>query len=102
VLQAISYFNAYIATMEGTAPPDSILKVIAMVALVMASKMNEDSQLDLGDVAASLPMANSLQLVMKIERHMLVSLNFRLNRPTSLDFLLHFAAIASEIRDREQ
>lgn len=85
--------------MEGTAPPDSILNVIAMVALVMSAKMNEDSQLDLGDVAASLPMVNSMQLVMKIERHMLVSLNYRLNRPTSLDFLLHFAAIASEIQE---
>ena len=69
-----------------------------MVALVMSAKMNEDNQLDLQDCAASLPMENSLQLVIKIEKHMLVNLNFRLNRPTSLDFLLHFAAIASEIR----
>ena len=57
--------------------------------------------MDLGDVAATLPMANSLQLVMKIERHMLASLNYRLNRPTSLDFLLHFAAIATEIQEVE-
>ena len=57
--------------------------------------------MDLGDVAATLPMTNSLQLVMKIERHMLASLNYRLNRPTSLDFLLHFAAIASEIQEAE-
>ena len=32
---------------------------------------------------------------------MLASLNYRLNRPTSLDFLLHFAAIASEIQEAE-
>ena len=97
-MQAICYFDAYLDNLDGPLPSDSILKVIAMVSLVISAKMNEDEQLNLLDVAASLPMENAEQLVMKIERHMLVSLNYRLNRPTSLDFLLHFAAIASEIQ----
>jgi hypothetical protein len=87
------YLEAYLA-LNANAQPE-FLTEIAIVALELAIKNNEDSVLSFADCLKLLKdqgsLAFTLPMLLNLERHMLMTLGFRTNLPTSFDFLIQYA-----------
>lgn len=117
ILQAISFFECYIA--KNKHDFTDYLRELGLIALVLAIKNNEDKVLSLKEclvvmkqnifaqplVGSSEFLKNSnkqefsLEMFAKLEQHMLLLLNFRLNVPTTFDFVLMFAHKVFEPQD---
>ena len=118
ILQAITYLECYLAKNNNAMP--FFLREIALIALEIAIKNNEDKVLSLEECVYMIDKigvsANSelnatknsggsgssnsssgkiekfnVQMFAALERHMLLLLRFKVNIPTALDFALFFA-----------
>ena len=73
-----------------TIRPDFV-RIISAVALEISSKLNEELILKLEDISNLFDRKFSVAMLTKLEQHIVLLNNFRLNVVTPLDFCLHFA-----------
>jgi hypothetical protein len=62
-------------------------KLVAITSIVLSVKMNEDRMLSLSEAAKQCDYVYGPEMIEKMEKVILLKLNFRTNIPTALDFL---------------
>lgn len=69
---------------------DCLLRLIAVAAVLVAVKLNEDRLLSLQQCAKDCNFEYSPEMIIKTERLLLVYLNFKMDYPTAIDFAQYF------------
>ena len=70
--------------------------LIAMTALILSVKMNEDKVLSFDQARADLRNHFTTEMMKKLEKSMLLEMEFDLNFPTSIEFIYYFLYLGNE------
>jgi hypothetical protein len=99
VLQACSLADEYMQQNPNILP--AFLKIVFTVCLEIAIKVNEHVVLALEDIVAIFKRKFTLAMLVKLERHILMTNSWRIQTVTSWDFLLYFLLALPFWADRQ-
>jgi hypothetical protein len=84
-MQAIAFVELFMS--RSNKVEACTLKLIGITAILMAVKINEDRFLSVEQGVNECDNDYSKEMILKMERVMLIKLDFRTNLPTAFDFL---------------
>jgi hypothetical protein len=93
-MQAISFVDLFMSRSNKVEP--CTLKLIGITAILMAVKINEDRFLSVEQGVCECENDYSKEMILKMERVMLIKLDFRTNMPTAFDFLQFFLYLSDQ------
>lgn len=84
-MQAIIYLDIFLR--KNKKVEFVTLKLVAISCIIIAVKMNEDKLLSMSQGAQECDFIYDPEMIQKTEKIVLITLDFKLNLPTPLDFI---------------